>query len=125
MATLNLFGIQEVNPLVPTTYDCIASADTASEATNEVRIYVDTTTAETTLTLPPISSFNGIWNVVIWVIDVAANASGENITIQPDVVSGDLICNGTGDSPSFVINSDNGVCWLEIASNGRWYVDGL
>jgi hypothetical protein len=125
MPNVTLYGIQEIAPAVPTTYDCIASADTAPEATNEVRLYVDTTLAATTLTLPPISSFNGIWNVVIWVIDNAANASSNNIIVQPNALSGDLICNGNGSVPSYTISSDNGIIWLEIAANGRWYIDGL
>jgi|688.fasta_scaffold12328_10 hypothetical protein len=123
MPTISLFGGVTLNPLVNTSYDLTVNQGTFLESTNEVRLFVDTTTATSTLNLPPISNYNGIFNTLIFVIDTGANASGENITINCD--PSDLICNGAGSNSSIVINQDDAIVVLEIASANRWMIYGI
>jgi hypothetical protein len=125
MADVTLYGIVELAPAAPTTYDCFASSGTGLEQTNEVRVYVDTTLAAATINLPAISSYNGIWNVKLWIIDVAGNASGNNIIVAGDVTAGDLICSSVASAPSITISTDNSTFFLEIANSGKWFANGI
>jgi len=125
MADITLFGIQELSPAVPTTYDCIASPNTAIEQTNEVRLLVDTSLAPSTINLPPISAFNGIWNIKIWLIDISNNASGNNIIVNADAGAGDLLCSGLGGVPTATINNDNTTSVWSITTDGKWFAKGL
>lgn len=123
MPTVALFGGVTLNPAAPTSYDLVVNNGTFQDASNEVRLFVNTTTATSTLNLPPISDYNGIYNTLIFVIDTAGNASGENITINCDPA--DKICNGAGANTSIVLNQDDAIVVLEIASSNRWMVYGI
>jgi hypothetical protein len=125
MADITLFGIQELSPAVPTTYDCFASPNTALEQNNEVRLLIDTSLASPTINLPPISAFNGIWNIKLWLIDIANNASSNNIIVNANVGAGDLICNGLGGIPTATLTFDNTTSVWSITTDGKWFANGL
>jgi hypothetical protein len=122
MPNVTLFGIQTLAPAVPTTYDLIASTDTDSESNNEVRILCDTTLAPITLNLPPISSFNGIWNLKLWIIDFGGNASVNNIIVNPDIVAGDTITQNGGALITEPLAYNGAVVPFEICYNNRWWI---
>jgi len=70
--------------------------------------------ASVIINLPPISSFNGIFPVQIYIIDVAGSAGAFPIivnTVAPDEIDG---------AASTQINTPKGNCVITIASYGYW-----
>jgi hypothetical protein len=120
-----LLGLDTVAPLVNTLFVYAYSSGVEPLTNNQVRILVDTNTAQTLIELPPISSFNGNYDVQIIVQDITGGASTKPIFVNNALVlgvpSGDLI---NGNSTGWQISSNYGSMTLTISSEGRWIATG-
>lgn len=118
MANVTLYGTQTLIPAAPTTYNCVVSAGTSLEQTNEVRLLVDTTTDAATINLPSISSFGGSNKIVLYIVDIAANASSNNIVVNCG--AGNFISCSANSASTVTIATDSGILKLELASDTVW-----
>lgn len=124
MANYTLFGSQLINVVsvpvfaVDTTINLVYDSDVNSEAVNEVRLLINSVgvaPASVNVNLPQIASFNGIFNVRIFVVDSGNNASVKNIVITP--FAGDTINGGA----SVTLTTDGSTAICQIADKTHWY----
>jgi hypothetical protein len=120
-----LLGVDTIVPLLYTTYVYAYSSGVEPLTNNQVRILADTTTINCIVELPPISSFNGNYDIQIIVQDISGNASSMPISVINALIlgvpSGDLI---NGNSDGWQISSDYGCMILTISAEGRWVATG-
>jgi len=118
MANFTCYGSQLINPVADATINLVYDADVNSDAVNEVRLLINSTLAVPAtidVNLPQIASFNGIFNVQIFVVDSANNASVKNIVITP--FAGDTINGGA----SITLSTDGTTAICQIADGTHWY----
>lgn len=120
-----LLGLDTVAPLVNTLFVYAYSSGVEPLTNNQVRILVDTNTAQTLIELPPISSFGGNYDVQIIVQDITGNATAIPIYVNNALIlglpSGDLI---NGNSAGWQIFKNYGSMILTISAEGRWVATG-
>ena len=124
MANYNCYGSQLINVVsvpafaVDTTITLVYDVDVNSDATNEVRLLINSVgvaPATVVVNLPSISSFNGIYNVAIYVVDSGNNAAVKNIVVN--AAAGNTI-NGAA-SVTLSTNGTTAIC--QIADGSHWY----
>lgn len=124
MANYTCYGSQLINVVqipafaVDTTINLVYDADVNSDAVNEVRLLINSVgvaPATVAVNLPQISSFNGIFNVAIYVVDSGNNSAVKNIVITP--FAGDTINGGA----SITLNTNGTTTICQIADKTHWY----
>jgi len=124
MANYTCYGSQLINVVsVPvftadTTINLVYDSDVNSDAVNEVRLLINSVgvvPATVNVNLPQIATFNGIFNVQIFVVDSGNNASVKNIVITP--FAGDTINGGA----SLTLTTDGSTAICQIADGTHWY----
>ena len=85
-----LYGIDTIAPLVDTDYIYSYSAGTNPLTNNQVRIICNTVNGEVNIYLPPIASFNGIYDINIFIF-WADGRKGKALNIHPSIDSLDTI----------------------------------
>lgn len=121
-----LLGVDTIAPLVATSYVYAYSKGITPLPNNQVRISVDTSSgAECNIELPPISSFNGNYDVQIIVQDIGGNTEIGRINVSNALIlgepSGDLM---NGNFLGCFIKGNYGSMILTISSEGRWIATG-
>ena len=122
-----LLGVETITPLVPKNYVYSYSAGVTPLPNNQVRIVVDSTVAQPTITLPAIASFGGNYDVTVIIQDQAGNGSSTPILVTcGEVSSGVPSDDFINDSQvGWQITSDYGSMILTIASSGHWVCGGF
>lgn len=124
MANYTCYGTQLINVVsipafaVDTTIDLVYDADVNSDAVNEVRLLINSVgvaPATVNVNLPQIASFNGIFNIQIFVVDSGNNSAVKNIVITP--FAGDTINGGA----SITLNTNGTTAICQIADKTHWY----
>lgn len=118
MANFICYGTQRINPVADATINLIYDANVNSDATNEVRLLIDSTLtvpAIISVNLPQIANFDGIFNVQIFVVDSGDNASVKDIVVTP--FAGDTINGGA----SLTLSTDGSTAVIQIADGNHWY----
>ena len=120
-----LLGVDTIAPLVATSYVYAYSKGITPLPNNQVRISANSLGAECNIELPPISSFNGNYDVQIIVQDVGGNTESNPITVSNALIlgetSGDLM---NGNLVGCFIKRNYGSMILTISSEGRWVATG-
>jgi hypothetical protein len=123
-----LLGVDTIAPLIfDTNYVYSYSTGVTPLPNNQVRIIVDTSTQQSTITLPAISSFGGNYDVTVIIQDQTGNASGLPIQVvcgetSVGVPSNDFI---NDSQVGWQITSDYGSMILTISSSGHWVCGGF
>lgn len=121
-----LLGLDTIAPLVATNYVYSYSAGVTPLQNNQVRLVVDTTVAQSTITLPAISSFGGNYDVTVIIQDQTGNALATPIQVvcgetSVGVPSDDFI---NDSQVGWQITSDYGSMILTISTSGHWVCGG-
>jgi hypothetical protein len=123
MATINrtLYGVDSVVPLVANNYVYAYSSGVSPLTTNQVRLLCDSALAVPTITLPPISSFDGNYGATVIIQDQTGSAATNNIIVNVGAASGDRI---NTSAVGWKITANYGSIILTIASEGHWIAVG-
>jgi hypothetical protein len=98
------------------TYNLVANSIWQTLVLQEVRLECDTSLAPVTINLFEIADLKRLWNVKIYITDIAANASVNNITINS---SGSDTIDGTGNT-SITINENGVSAVFAVVNQTQW-----
>lgn len=116
-----LLGVDAITPLVLTDYVYSYSSGVEPMTNNQVRILVDSSNVEKVqIYLPPISSFNGNYDVTVIIIDLN-NGLGGGISIVASADSSDTINN----SDRGITVGRSGFLSLTIGCEGKWFGNAI
>jgi hypothetical protein len=115
-----LLGVDTIVPLLYTTYVYAYSSGVEPLTNNQVRILADTTTINCIVELPPISSFNGNYDVTVMVVDLS-NGLGGGISVLASADSSDTINN----SDRGIGVGRSGFLSLTIGCEGKWFGNAI
>lgn len=117
-----LLGVDTITPLVPTDYVYSYSSGVSPLTNNIVRILVDSSNVEKVqIYLPPISSFNGNYDVTVIIIDLS-NGLGGGIVILPSF-SGEV--EDTINGRTEIVLGRSGFLSLTIGCEGKWFGNAI
>ena len=115
-----LLGVDTITPLVPTDYVYSYSSGVSPLTNNIVRILVDSSNVEQVrIFLPPISSFNGNYDVTVIVVDLNV-VRGGGIVILPSF-SGEV--EDTINGRTEIGLGKTGFLSLTIGCEGKWFAN--
>jgi hypothetical protein len=116
-----LLGVDAITPLVLTDYVYSYSSGVEPMTNNQVRILVDSSNVEKVqIFLPPISSFNGNYDVTVMVVDLS-NGLGGGISVLASADSSDTINN----SDRGIGVGRSGFLSLTIGCEGKWFGNAI